>query len=381
MDFELREEQKAIQRLIRDFVNKEVIPNVEKWEEKEELPKDTFKKLAELGLFGMAAPEEYGGLPVDSLTSAIIYEELIRGYRGLSYLAVHNLCLSIITNFGNEEQKQHWVPRLAKGELFGAFAITEPSAGSDAAAIRTSARLVGEEYILQGTKIFISCGGEADVYIVSAKTDKEKGAKGISVIVVEKGAPGFSAGKSEKKIAMRAYPTRELIFEDCRVPKGNLIGEENKGFKILMAGLDGGRINVAAGAVGNAQAAFEIALQYAKERVQFGQPIANFQAIQFMLADMATEIQAARLLVYFAASRKDQGLSATMAAAMAKRYATDMAMKVTVDAVQILGGYGVMQDYKVERYMREAKIGQIVEGTNQIQRIVIARELLKEIRS
>lgn len=377
MDFELREEQKAIQRLIRDFVNKEVIPNVEKWEEKEEFPKDTFRKLAELGLFGMAAPEEYGGMPTESVTSAIIYEELIRGYRGLSYLAVHNLCLSIIANFGNEEQKKEWVPRLAKGELFGAFAITEPNAGSDAAAIRTSARRVGDEYILQGTKIFISCGGEADVYIVSTKTGKEKGAKGISAIVVEKGAPGFSVGKKEKKIAMHAYPTRELIFDDCRVPKGNLIGEENKGFKVLMAGLDGGRINVAAGAVGNAQAAFDIALQYSKERVQFGQPIANFQAIQFMLADMATEIQSARLLVYYAASRKDQGLSATMAASMAKRYATDMAMKVTVDAVQILGGYGVMQDYKVERYMREAKIAQIVEGTNQIQRIVIARELLK----
>ena len=377
MDFELSEEQKAIQRMVRGFVNKEVIPNVEKWEEKEELPKATFKKLAELGLFGMAAPEEYGGMPVDALTSAIIYEELIKGYRGLSYLSVHNLCLSLIARFGSHQQKGRWLPGLAKGELFGAFAITEPSAGSDAAAIQTSAEREGDEYLINGTKIFISCGGDADVYTVSTKTDKEKGAKGISVIVVEKGAPGFFVGKTEKKLAMRAYPTRELIFENCRVPAGNRLGEENWGFKILLSGLDGGRINVGAGAVGNAQAAFEIALKYAKERVQFGQPIANFQAIQFMLADMATEIQAARLLVYHAASLKDRRLPVTLAASMAKRYATDMAMKVTVDAVQILGGYGVMQDYKVERYMREAKIGQIVEGTNQIQRMVIARELLK----
>lgn len=377
MDFALGEEQKALQRMIRDFVEREVIPNVDKWEEMEEFPRPTFQKLAGLGLFGMAAPEEYGGTPVEALPSAIIYEELMRGYRGLSYLAVHNLCLSIISRFGNEEQKRRWVPRLAKGNLWGAFAITEPNAGSDAAAIRTSARREGDEYILNGTKIFISCGGEADVYTVSTKTDKEKGGRGISVFAVEKGAPGFSVGRTEKKLAMRAYPTRELIFENCRVPARNRIGEENGGFKVIMSGLDGGRINVGAGAVGNAQAAFDIALQYSKERVQFGQPIANFQAIQFMLADMATEIQAARLLVYHAAWLKDQGLPVTLAASMAKRFATDTAMKVTVDAVQVLGGYGLMEEYKVERYMHEAKIGQIVEGTNQIQRIIIARELLK----
>ena len=377
MDFALGEEQKALQRMIRDFVEREVIPNVDKWEEMEEFPRQTFQKLAGLGLFGMAAPEEYGGTPVEALPSAIIYEELMRGYRGLSYLAVHNLCLSVISRFGNEEQKRRWVPGLAKGNLWGAFAITEPNAGSDAAAIRTSARREGDEYILNGSKIFISCGGEADVYTVSTKTDKEKGGRGISVFAVEKGAPGFSVGRTEKKLAMRAYPTRELIFENCRVPARNRIGEENGGFKIIMSGLDSGRINVGAGAVGNAQAAFDIALQYSKERVQFGQPISNFQAVQFMLADMATEIQAARLLVYHAAWLKDQGLPVTLAASMAKRFATDTAMKVTVDAVQILGGYGLMEEYKVERYMREAKIGQIVEGTNQIQRIIIARELLK----
>ena len=377
MDFALGEEQKALQKVIRDFVEKEVIPNVDKWEEMEEFPRQTFQKLAGLGLFGMAAPEEYGGTPVEALPSAIIYEELMRGYRGLSYLAVHNLCLSVISRFGNEEQKRRWVPGLAKGKLWGAFAITEPNAGSDAAAIRTAARREGDEYILNGSKIFISCGGEADVYTVSTKTDKEKGGRGISVFAVEKGAPGFSVGRTEKKLAMRAYPTRELIFENCRVPARNRIGEENGGFKIIMSGLDGGRINVGAGAVGNAQAAFDIALRYSKERVQFGQPISNFQAVQFMLADMATEIQAARLLVYQAAWLKDQGLPVTLAASMAKRFATDTAMKVTVDAVQILGGYGVMEEYKVERYMREAKIGQIVEGTNQIQRIIIARELLK----
>lgn len=378
MDFQLAEVQKAMQETMRDFVEKEVIPHVDKWEETEVFPRDTFQKMAGLGLFGMAAPEEYGGTPVEALTAAIIYEELIRGYRGLSYLAVHNLCLSIISEFGSLEQKQRWVPKLARGELFGAFAITEPNAGSDAAAIRTVAKREGDGYLLNGSKVFISCGGEADVYTVSAKTDKEKGAKGISIFVVEKATPGFTVGRTEKKLAMRAYPTRELIFENCRVPSNHLIGEENGGFKILMSGLDRGRINVGAGAVGNAQAAFDIALQYSKERVQFGHPIAHFQAIQFMLADMATDIQAARLLVYHAAWLKDQGLPVALAASMAKRYATDMAMKVTVDAVQILGGYGVMQDYKVERYMREAKIGQIVEGTNQIQRIIIARELLKK---
>lgn len=379
MDFELTDEQKVLQKMLRDFVAREVLPFVDKWEEEEVFPREVFKKLASLGLMGMTAPIEYGGMAIGALTSAITYEELMKGYRGLSYLSVLNLCLSLIASFGNELQKKRWVPKLARGELLGAFAITEPNAGSDAAAIRTFAQKADDKYVLQGTKIFISGGGEADVYIVSTKTNKEKGAQGISVFVVEKGVSGFSFGKMEKKIAMRAYPSRELIFTDCLVPRENLIGQEDEGFKIIMSGLDGGRINVAAGAVGNAQAAFDIALKYAKERVQFGQPSANFQAIQFMLADMATEIQAARLLVYYAASLKDRGLPVTQASAMAKRYATDMAMKITVDAVQILGGYGVMQDYKVERLMREAKIGQIVEGTNQIQRVIIARELLKRI--
>jgi alkylation response protein AidB-like acyl-CoA dehydrogenase len=362
--------------MMRDFVEKEVFPNVERWEEMGEFPRGTFRKLADLGLFGMAAPEEFGGNPVDALTSAIIYEELMRGYRGLSYLAVHNLCLFIISRFGNPEQKERWLAKLARGELFGAFAITEPNAGSDAAAIRTSARREGDDYVLDGSKIFISCGGEADVYTVSVKTDKEKGARGISVFGVEKGTPGFSVGRTEKKLAMRAYPTRELVFDHCRVPAKNRIGAENEGFRILMSGLDGGRINVGAGAVGNAQAAFDIALRYAKERTQFGQPIANFQAIQFMLADMATEIDAARLLVLSAALLKDQGARYTREAAMAKLYASEVAMRCGVKGVQIFGGYGYMMDYPAQRFMRDAKITEIYEGTSEVQRMVIANALL-----
>ena len=377
MIFELTEEQKAVKEMVRGFAEKELAPYVDQWEEEEVFPKEAFKKIAKLGLFGMTCPEKYGGTDMGFLTSAIIYEELGKVYRAMSYVSINNLVCFLIYKNGNEEQRRRWVVPLAKGDLFGGFVLTEPNAGSDAASIRTSADKKGDEYVLNGTKIFISAGGEAEVYTVVAKTDKEKGAAGASIFVVEKGTPGFSFGKIEKKMGMCSYPTRELIFDDCTVPKDHLLGEEGKGFKMIMEALDGGRINIGAISVGLAHAALNEALKYSKERVQFGKQISEFQGIQFMLADMATDIDAARLLVYKAAYMKDQGQKVTKEAAMAKKFATDVAMRVTTDAVQILGGYGYMKDYTVERYMREAKVGQIVEGTNQIQRVVIARELLK----
>ncbi|RJP55809.1 MAG: acyl-CoA dehydrogenase [Deltaproteobacteria bacterium] len=377
MIFKFTEEQEAVKRMVKNFAEKELAPYVDEWEEKEIFPREAFKKIAELGLFGMTCPEEYGGTNMGFLSSAIIYEELGKTYRAMSYVSINNLVCFLIYKNGNEEQRMRWVIPLAKGDLFGGFALTEPNAGSDAAAIQTSAEKKGDRYVLNGSKIFISAGGEADIYTVVAKTDKEKGASGASIFIVEKGTHGFSFGKTEKKMGMCSYPTRELIFDDCIVSKEHLLGGEGKGFKMIMEALDGGRINIGAISVGLAQAALDKALSYSKERAQFGKPISEFQGIQFMLADMATEIEAARLLVYKAAYMKDQGLKVTKEAAMAKRFATDVAMKVTTDAVQILGGYGYMKDYTVERYMREAKVGQIVEGTNQIQRVVIARELLR----
>lgn len=377
MIFKLTDDQEAIRTMVQNFAEKELAPYVDEWEEKEIFPKEAFKKIAELGLFGLTCPEEYGGTNMGSLTSAIIYEELGKVYRAMSYLSISNLVCFLIYKNGNEDQRRKWVVPLAKGELFGGFALTEPNAGSDAAAVQTSAMKRGDDYVINGSKIFISAGGEADVYTVVAKTDKTKGAAGASILVVEKETPGFSFGKTEKKMGMCSYPTRELIFDDCVVSKDHLLGDEGKGFRMIMEALDGGRINIGAISVGLAHAALTKALNYSKERVQFGKAISEFQGIQFMLADMATEIEAARLLVYKAAYMKDQGLKVTKEAAMAKKFATDMAMRVTTDAVQILGGYGYMKDYTVERYMREAKVGQIVEGTNQIQRVVIARELLR----
>ncbi len=377
MIFKLTDDQEAVRTMVQNFAEKELAPYVDEWEEKEIFPKEAFKKIAELGLFGLTCPEEYGGTNMGSLTSAIIYEELGKVYRAMSYLSISNLVCFLIYKNGNEDQRRKWVVPLAKGELFGGFALTEPNAGSDAAAVQTSAMKRGDDYVINGSKIFISAGGEADVYTVVAKTDKTKGAAGASILVVEKETPGFSFGKTEKKMGMCSYPTRELIFDDCVVSKDHLLGDEGKGFRMIMEALDGGRINIGAISVGLAHAALTKALNYSKERVQFGKAISEFQGIQFMLADMATEIEAARLLVYKAAYMKDQGLKVTKEAAMAKKFATDMAMRVTTDAVQILGGYGYMKDYTVERYMREAKVGQIVEGTNQIQRVVIARELLR----
>ncbi|UCD57732.1 MAG: acyl-CoA dehydrogenase [Candidatus Hydrogenedentota bacterium] len=378
MSFELTEEQETLRRTVRKFAENELAPIAADADEKGEFHREIYEKLADIGLLGIPCPEEYGGAGLDYSTYAVVIEEIAKYCLATAVgLAVQGLPQIMIGLFGSDEQKGTYLAPLAAGEKLGAFALTEPGAGSDAAALKTTAMLDGDSYVLNGTKAFITHGGVADIYLVMAKTEPEKGSRGISSFVVEDGAPGFSFGKIEKKMGMRASPTREIIFEDCRIPRENLVGREGDGFKIAMIALDSGRITIGAAAVGVAQAALDESIQYAKQREQFGQPIANFQGIQFMLADMATSIRAARNLVREAAFLKDEGKPFSHIAAMAKLFATDTAMKVTTDAVQIFGGYGYMQDYPVERLMRAAKVTQIVEGTNQIQRMVVARHLLK----
>ncbi|GAW91722.1 acyl-CoA dehydrogenase [Calderihabitans maritimus] len=379
MDFKLTEEQEMLKKMVRDFAEKEVAPGAAERDEKEEFDRSIFDKMAELGLTGIPFPEEYGGGGADYISYAIAVEELSRvcGSTGVTLSAHISLASWPIYKYGTEEQKQKYLVPLATGEKIGAFGLTEPSAGSDAASLRTTAVLDGNEWVLNGSKIFITNAGEADIYVVFATTDRNKGHRGINAFIVEKGTPGFSFGKKEKKLGIRASTTMELVFEDCRIPKENLLGEEGKGFKIALSTLDGGRIGIAAQAVGIAQGAFEAALAYCKEREQFGRPIGEFQALQFMLADMATRIEAARLLTYQAAYLETNGMPYGKAAAMAKLFASETAMEVTVKAVQIFGGYGYTREYPVERMMRDAKITEIYEGTSEIQRLVIANHLLK----
>jgi alkylation response protein AidB-like acyl-CoA dehydrogenase len=370
----LTEEQEQLQKLVEDFALREAHPYYEK-HGREEFPWPLFRKLGQLGLAAIPLPAEYGGGGLDYSTYVVVLEELSRLETNLGgVLAVHGLPQLIINQFGTEEQKRRYLPALARAELLGAFALTEPHAGSDAQAISTRAELSGDRYILRGQKIWITHGGEADLYIVMAVT-----AKGISAFIVEKGAPGLAFGKRERPMGLPHFVC-EVFFEDCQIPRENLIGREGEGFRIAMTALDSGRITVAAMAVGLAQAALDHALKYAVERRAFGQPIADFQGIQFMLADMATSIEAARSLTRKAAYLRDRGLPFNSEASMAKLLATDTAMKVTTDAVQIYGGYGTSEDYPVQALFREAKITQIVEGTNQIQRIIIARELLKKFK-
>ena len=315
---------------------------------------------------------------LNRLTGALVYEELAKGDMATAGgLSVHNMVAGTIARLGNDEQREHWVSRLASGELLGAFSLSEAGAGSDAASLQCRAERTGDVYIINGSKMWVTNGGEADIYLLMARTSATQGSAGISCFIVEKGTSGFSFGKTERKMGLHSSPTRELIFEQCRIPASNRLGEEGQGFKIALSTLDGGRINIGAIVVGVAQAAFETATTYAREREQFGKAISEFQGIQFILADMAMKIEAARLLVYEAAYKFDQGQNAIMAAAMAKCFATDMAMEVTTNAVQVLGGAGYVRDYPVERYMRDVKVAQIFEGTNQIQRVVIARALLK----
>lgn len=377
MFFEFTEEQKMVKQMVRNFAEKEIAPFIDEWEEKGQFSRETFGKAAGLGLAGIYVPEEYGGSGMNYFMGALVIEELARSARAMNYLAVHNMVTRQIYSNGTEEQRQKYVLPLAGGEKLASICITEPNAGSDISAIQTNAVKEGNEYVLNGTKVFITGGSESDVYTVLCKTDKTKGINGMTWLILEKGTPGFTFGKPEKKLAFNSVPVCQLFFEDVRIPEGNRLGAENEGFRSFTRSINGGRINVAAEAVGGAQAALDAAIAYAKERVQFGQPIASFQAIQHMLADMATELEAARLLVYQAAYLYDQGRHCAKEVSMAKRFATDASMRIATDTVQIFGGYGYITDYRVERFFREAKRGQIVEGTNQIQRNNIARELLR----
>lgn len=382
MIFELTDEHKLMRQMVRDFAEAEIAPGAAERDESETFDRELmYDKLGDLGLTGIIFPEEYGGAEADYISYAIAVEELSRvcASTGVTLSAHLSLCANPIYLFGTEQQKGQYLKPLAEGSKLGAFGLTENSAGSDAGGTKTTATRDGDEWILTGSKIFITNGGDAETYIVLAKTDKEaKKHRGISAFIVEKDTPGFTFGKKEQKMGIRSSPTMELIFENCRIPAENLLGEEGQGFKIAMKTLDGGRIGIAAQALGIAQGAFESALNYAKERKQFDQPISNFQGIQFKLADMATEIEAARLLVYQAAYRASAGLPYGQQSAMAKMYASDVAMKVTTEAVQVYGGYGYTREFPVERMMRDAKITQIYEGTNEVQRVVIGAELTRD---
>lgn len=378
MNFRWTEEQEMIRKMVRDFAEKEIAPFVPVMEETDQFPRHIVKKMGEMGLMGIPVPEEWGGSGADFTSYILAINEISKVSATLGViLSVHtSVCTNPILYFGNEEQKQKYVPKLAAGEYLGAFALTEPSAGSDAGSIRTSAVRKGDEYILNGNKVFITNGGEADTYIAFAVTDPTSQIKEISAFIVEKDTPGFSVGKKEKKMGLHGSNTSELIFDNARVPAGNMLGNKGDGFTIAMANLDSGRIGIAAQALGIAEAALRYASEYAKERKQFGQPIANQQAIAFKLADMATLAEAARLLVYRAAFLRSQGLPCGKEAAMAKRFSSDAAMKITTEAIQVFGGYGYTCEYPVERLFRDAKITQIYEGTNEIQQIVIAKHIL-----
>ncbi|WP_312562393.1 acyl-CoA dehydrogenase [Anaerospora sp.] len=375
----LTDEQQDLQKMVQEFVKKEIAPKAAYYDHTEEFPWDSIQKMAALGLMGIPVPDAYEGTELDTLSYMLTIEEVSKACAATgAILAVHTSAGTMpILLFGTEEQKQKYIPALAKGKKLGAFALTEPGAGSDASRVTTTAVLDGDSYVLNGTKCFITNGGAAETYVVFASTDRTKGVKGITGFIVEKGTPGFVIGKKEEKMGIRASSTTELIFENCRIPKENLLGKIGEGFKIAMVVLDGARIGIGAQAVGIAQGAYEEALQYAKVREQFGKPIAAQQAVSFMLADMAIEIEAARQLVYHAAALKDAGRPYGKEAAMAKTFASDVAIKVALDAVQIMGGYGYSREYPAERMLRDAKITQIYEGTNQIQRVVIAGHILR----
>lgn len=381
MDYLLSEEQKMIKDLSHKIAEEKIRPLAAKYDQTEEYPWEVIKVIADSDLFGLFIPQEYSGLGVNVLNLCLATEEFSRACGGIAVCyAASALGTFPIVLFGNDEQKKKYLPDLAKGKKIAAFGITEPEAGSDASAIKTTAKKEGDHYILNGLKHFITNGGDAHTYVVIAITDKSKGARGASAFIVEKGTPGFTFGKKEDKFGIRASSTRELIFTDCKIPKENLLGKEGMGFIVTMKTFDMSRPGVASQALGIAQGALELAVKYAKERQQFGKSISSFQGIQWMLADMATEVEAARGLVYSTARMVDAGMrDVAKESAMAKMFASDVAMKVTVDALQIFGGYGYMKDYPIEKYVRDAKITQIYEGTNQIQRSIIALQLIKEM--
>lgn len=379
MDFELSEEQRMFQETARQFAEKEIAPIADKVDELGQFPQETVQKLGELGFMGIAVPEEYGGAGADTVCYVLALEEISRACasHGVIMSVNNSLYCDPFVKFGTEEQKRGFLIPVASGKHVGCFCLSEPNAGSDAANQETTARREGDSYVLNGTKNFITNGNEADYAIVFATINKELKHKGICAFLVEKGTPGFSVAHVEKKLGIRGSSCAQLTFENCRVPAANLLGKEGEGFKIALATLDGGRIGIAAQAVGIARAALEASLDYSKQRVQFGKPIAANQAIQFMLADMATEIDAARLLTLNAALLKDRGVRHTKESAMAKLYASEVAMRAGVKGVQVFGGYGYMMDYPVQRIMRDAKITEIYEGTSEVQRMVIASHLLQ----
>jgi len=381
MDFQLNEEQRMVREMVHDFAQKEIAPRAAHVDKTEEFPAENIRQMGELGLLGLPLPEEYGGGGGDYLSYAIAVEEIARacGSTALIYAAHVSLGCAPIYSFGNEEQKSKWLPRLCSGKGLAAFGLTEPEAGSDAGSTRTTAVRDGDDYVLNGSKMWITSGAIADVVTCSAKTDPAAGTRGISCFLVERGMPGFIPGKNEPKMGLKGSVTSALSLENCRVPAGNLLGAEGEGFKQMLHTLDAGRISIGAMALGLGQAALDEAISYAKQRVQFGQPIIKFQAIQWKIADVATELDAARLMVYRAAALKDAGLPFTKEAAMAKLYASEVAERAAYNAIQIHGGYGYSREYPVERIYRDQRLCAIGEGTSEIQRLVIARQVLGKL--
>lgn len=380
MDFMLSEEQQILKDSIRNFAEKEIRPRIKESDEKGKWPEELTKKLAEMGLLGIVIAPEYSGAGYSNVDYVIILEEIskVDPSVGLVVAAHNSLCSNHLNLFGSEEQKRKYLTRLASGQTLGAWGLTEPEAGSDAAAIKTKAVKKGDHWLLNGSKLFITNGSLAEILVVMAVTDPKKGRDGMSAFILEKGMKGFSPGKKEDKLGIRAADTSELIFEDVEVPAGNLVGEEGKGYKQAMAILDGGRVSIAGFSLGIAAGALESSLKYSKERIQFNQPIANFQAIQWMLADGFTELEAARLLTYRAAFMEDQGKKIPKESAMAKLFASELAVKASSMAVQIFGGYGFTKDYPVEKFYRDSKLATIGEGTSEIQRWIIAQKVLSE---
>ncbi len=378
-EFSISDNQRMVAQMVKDFAEKNIRPHVMEWDEEQLFPIDLIKKLGELGLMGVLVPEEYGGSGFGyfEYVTTIVEIAKVCGSIGLSVAAHNSLCTGHILAFANDEQKHRWLPKLATAEWIGAWGLTEANTGSDAMGMNTTAVLDGDHYIVNGSKNWITHGKSSNVAVVMVRTGEKGDSHGISTLVIEKGTPGFTHGKKENKLGMRASETTELIFDNCRVPKANLLGAEGEGFKQAMKVLDGGRISIAALSLGIAKGAFEAAVKYAKERHQFGQPIANFQGISFKIADMATEIEAAELLIMQAADLKNRGQNVTKQSAMAKYFASEVAVRVANDAVQIFGGYGYTKDFPVEKFYRDAKLCTIGEGTSEIQKIVIGREVLR----
>lgn len=379
MAFELSEDQRLIQKTARDFATANLAPNAAKWDEEEIFPIPTMREAAALGFAGIYVKGDVGGSELTRLDAALIFEELSAGCTATAaYISIHNMASWMIDRFGTEEQRKKWLPKLTRMDLVASYCLTEPGSGSDAAALKTKAIRVGDHYVLNGAKAFISGAGVSDVYVCMVRTGAE-GPKGISCLVVEKGTKGLSFGKNERKMGWRSQPTAQVLFDECRVPVENRIGAEGEGFRIAMMGLDGGRINIGACSLGTARAALDQALRYASERKQFGKQLSEFQALQFKLADMATELEASRLMIWNAAAALDRrDPRATMLCAMAKRFASDYASKIANDALQIHGGYGYLKDFPLERHVRDLRVHQILEGTNEIMRVIIARELTRQ---